>query len=271
MKAVRYIVAAVVAVCSVIGAAAADRDKVETPDSVSAAFATIWGGYLDKVAQEYGGDRAAVSLYADGIERALQLPADRMPLYRGILDGYMVGQRLRQMQQMGIPVDDKAFMATLRASLMGEPTGFTRESADEFLNSYVARQAAGDTVSVASQRDYLAAQAAREGVITTPSGLVFEVIKEGEGASPAKSDRVVVMYTGRLADGTVFDATEEPVTFNVDRLVPGFTEALMLMKPGGRYRAYIPASLGYGAKGIPGVIPGNSALDFDIELIEVLR
>lgn len=268
MNVLRHMAVMLTALITLTGASAADKPD-ENTDSVSAAFATVWGGYLEKMVREYGGDRQAVSLYVDGMERALSMPADDMPLYRGILDGYMVGQRIRQMQQMGMPVDDDLFMSALRKSLLGQPTGFTRESADEYLNSYISRHAPVDTVSVESQQRFLDAQSSRDGVVTTPSGLVFEVIKEGEGVSPATTDRVTLMYTGRLSDGTVFDKTDEPIALDVNRLVPGFTEALTMMKPGGRYRVFIPASLGYGSDGVPGAIPGNSALDFDIELIDV--
>ena len=112
-------------------------------------------------------------------------------------------------------------------------------------------------------------QASRKGVVTTPSGLLFEVVTEGEGNMPQSADKVTITYAGRLADGTMFDRSEQPVEFDVDRLVPGFTEGLKMMKPGGVYRIYIPASLGYGAEGIPGAIPGNAALVFDIKLLGV--
>ncbi|MDE6557251.1 MAG: FKBP-type peptidyl-prolyl cis-trans isomerase, partial [Duncaniella sp.] len=103
-----------------------------------------------------------------------------------------------------------------------------------------------------------------------PSGLVFQVITEGEGAMPQSGERVKVNYTGRLSDGTVFDQTDAPVTFDVDRLVPGFTEGLKMMRPGGTYRLVIPASLGYGDTGAAGVIPPGAALDFTVELVEVV-
>ncbi len=87
---------------------------------------------------------------------------------------------------------------------------------------------------------------------------------------PADTDRVQLMYTGRFYDGTVFDATGSPISFGVNEVTPGFSEGLKLMKPGGRYRIVMPASLGYGPDGIPGAIPGNAALDFTVELISIL-
>ena len=112
------------------------------------------------------------------------------------------------------------------------------------------------------------------GVQTTESGLRYKVVEPGQGASPSESDRVKVTYTGTLPDGTEFDAGEE-VEFNVSGVVPGFSEALKGMKPGERRTIYIPASLGYGMSGAPGPggqggIPPNTALTFDVTLVEVL-
>lgn len=245
--------------------------KAETEvDSVSTAFATVWGEYLaPQVQRAYNGDSLSVVRFMDGMKAAMTVaPADE-PYYRGVMEGIVVAQRIKQVQRMELPVDEDAFLAALGGILNGKSSGFTRESADEYLNSYVARHMEPDTVSVASQEAYLAQQRERQGVVVTPSGLHFEVLEEGEGASPELTDRVVVKYVGRLADGTVFDSTEEPVTFDVNRLVKGFTEGLTMMKPGGRYRMFIPASLGYGSRGVDGVIPGNAALDFEVELIGI--
>ena len=107
-------------------------------------------------------------------------------------------------------------------------------------------------------------------MVKTASGLVFETLVEGVGEHPVLNGKVKLLYTGRLSDGTVFDSTEEPVIFDVARLVKGFTEGLLLMRPGGIYRLFIPAELGYGARGIEGAIPGNAALDFEVKLLEVI-
>lgn len=103
-----------------------------------------------------------------------------------------------------------------------------------------------------------------------PSGLLFEIITEGEGPHPADTDIVKVTYTGRLSDGTVFDSSDRPVQFPVNRLVPGFTEGLKLMKPGGEYRIFIQPALGYGDKGASGIIPPGAVLDFTVKLLEIL-
>jgi FKBP-type peptidyl-prolyl cis-trans isomerase FkpA len=105
--------------------------------------------------------------------------------------------------------------------------------------------------------------------ITTASGLRFETLVPGTGRRPQPGDAVLVTYEGRLADGTVFDSTAQPVGLPVSNLVPGFTEALLLMNEGGRYRFWIPPARAYGAEGAPGVVPPNAELDFTVTLIRV--
>lgn len=106
----------------------------------------------------------------------------------------------------------------------------------------------------------------------TASGLKYMVIKEGTGKAPGAADEVTVHYTGQLTDGTVFDSSVtrgEPATFPLDRVIPGWTEGLQLMKEGGKAIFYIPSALGYGEAGAPPTIPGNADLVFTVELIKV--
>lgn len=119
---------------------------------------------------------------------------------------------------------------------------------------------------------YLEANKAKEGFETTESGLQYRVIEEGSGASPGPSDEVTVHYTGKLTDGTVFDSSVErgePATFGVGQVIPGWTEALQLMKVGSKYELVIPSELGYGPRGAGGAIPPNSVLVFEVELISI--
>lgn len=112
----------------------------------------------------------------------------------------------------------------------------------------------------------------KEGVITTESGLQYKVLKEGTGVKPAKDATVKVQYHGTLLDGTVFDSSKErndTVTFSVAHLIPGFTEALTLMPEGSSWEIYLPSNLAYGEQGAGSMIKPNSALIFQIDLIEV--
>lgn len=189
-----------------------------------------------------------------------------------ILGGALKGS-VDNIEHLGVNVDRNLLVDYLGKILNGGSTGFTDREADAYIESYISQQRENyynTTFSPAAQQAYCDSVAAIEGVITTPSGLVFQTIVEGEGVNPATNDRVSVSYTGSLSDGTVFDETDEPVIFDVNRLVPGFTEALGLMKPGGSYRFVIPAAIGYGAEGVPGAIPPNAALDFTLKLIEVI-
>lgn len=120
---------------------------------------------------------------------------------------------------------------------------------------------------------FLADNAAKPGVETTASGLQVEVLEPGEGQQPGPADRVVVQYEGSLPDGTVFDSSYvrgQPAMFTVGELIPGWQEGLQMMRPGGKARFVIPSDLAYGAEGAGGVIPPNSALVFQVELLGIL-
>jgi FKBP-type peptidyl-prolyl cis-trans isomerase len=120
---------------------------------------------------------------------------------------------------------------------------------------------------------FLADNRGRSAVTTTASGLQIETIKPGTGATPGPNDLVLVEYEGRLLDGTVFDASAKqggPAPLPVSGVIPGWTEALLMMKKGGSYRLWIPPELAYGPQGAGnGVIPPNAVLDFDVTLVDV--
>jgi FKBP-type peptidyl-prolyl cis-trans isomerase FklB len=119
---------------------------------------------------------------------------------------------------------------------------------------------------------FLAENSGKEGVTTLPSGLQYKVITAGEGKSPQKSDKVTVNYRGTLIDGTEFDSSysrNQPATFGVGQVIPGWTEALQLMKEGDKWEIVIPSKLAYGERGAGARIPPDSTLIFEVELISV--
>lgn len=120
---------------------------------------------------------------------------------------------------------------------------------------------------------FLSENGRRQDVKITASGLQYEVLRRGEGPRPDAKDRVVVHYTGKLIDGTVFDSSEErgePATFGVTQVIPGWVEALQMMNAGSRWRLFIPSDLAYGPNGAGGLIGPNQTLIFDVTLLEVV-
>ena len=132
--------------------------------------------------------------------------------------------------------------------------------------------AADSAVKATDGAAFLAANAKKDGVVTTASGLQYKVIKSGTGESPKASDKVKVHYHGTLIDGTVFDSSVqrgEPIVFPVGAVIPGWVEALQLMKVGDKWQLFIPAPLAYGESSPSPVIPANSVLIFEVELLGI--
>lgn len=132
---------------------------------------------------------------------------------------------------------------------------------------------AGDpSLSAAANANFLTANAKKPGVVTTASGLQYQIIHNGFGKRPGAFNKVQVYYKGELINGTVFDSTEPglPATFTVNQLIPGWAEALELMRQGDEWRLVIPANLAYGSRGAGSTIPPNQTLVFDLRLIKVL-
>jgi FKBP-type peptidyl-prolyl cis-trans isomerase FklB len=122
------------------------------------------------------------------------------------------------------------------------------------------------------QEKFLQDNAAKEGVVTLPSGLQYLVLNSGDGAKPGPTTMVTVHYEGSLVNGKVFDSSYKrgkPATFGVHQVIRGWTEALQLMPVGSKWRLFIPAELGYGARGAGGSIPPNATLVFDVELLSI--
>ncbi len=126
---------------------------------------------------------------------------------------------------------------------------------------------------MSAQQQFLQDNASKPGVVVTSSGLQYKIDRDAEGAKPTSSDaEVEVHYKGMLIDGTVFDSSYdrgEPLTFFLNQVIAGWSEGVQLMPEGSKFTFYIPSELGYGARGVPGVIPANATLVFEVELLKV--
>ena len=145
----------------------------------------------------------------------------------------------------------------------------------ELMAKKQAEMAVQGQKNVELEKTFLAENGKKPGVVTTASGLQYQVITQGTGPKPKATDRVSVNYAGTLLDGTEFDSSykrNEPAQFALNSVVPGWSEALQLMPAGSKYKLWIPAKLGYGETGTPGgPIPPNSTLVFDIELLQIAK
>ena len=129
--------------------------------------------------------------------------------------------------------------------------------------------AADDSLNLEANQKFLAANAKKPGVIVRPDGLQFKILQNGFGKRPYLTDSVTVYYTGAMINGTVFDGTSPglPATFKVNSVIPGWIEAMLLMREGDHWQLVIPPNLGYGARGAGGTIPPGQVLVFDIKLV----
>lgn len=202
----------------------------------------------------------APSLYASAPDR------DSVSVALATIFGDIVRRNLESLQSGGVEINDSLFAARFTLALQGKPTGMDINAANVLMQNVVSGSQSSDTADSEEQEALLRSARATEGAVVLPSGTVFIVLTEGEGKNPGPHDIATVTYAGRLADGTIFDATEAPLDLPVDNLVRGFTEALTEMLPGGTYRIVIPAEAAYGDRGVPGVIPAGSALDFTVTL-----
>ena len=151
----------------------------------------------------------------------------------------------------------------------------TPQEAQQYLQTYfVEAQAREAAKSKEEGEKFLAENKTKEGVITTESGLQYQVITEGTGVKPTAEDRVKVHYTGTLLDGTKFDSSVdrgEPAEFGVSQVIKGWTEGLQIMPAGSKYIFWIPSELAYGERGAGQDIKPNSVLKFEVELLEVIK
>ena len=193
--------------------------------------------------------------------------------------GLGIGRQLTDMGAKDLNIDD--FAQAIKDVLADGEVKLSDAEAQTIVRNFFDEQEKKQRAAAAERfkenktkgEDYLKANAAKEGVVTLPSGLQYQVLKEGNGRQPKDTDQVRCHYEGMLIDGTMFDSSVqrgEPAVFGLNQVIAGWTEGVQLMKEGAKYRFFIPYNLGYGERGAGQSIPPFSALVFDVELINVL-
>ena len=196
--------------------------------------------------------------------------------------GYAIGQNIgANLKQTGVAIDLEAFLRGMQDSLAGKKGLLSDEDIQKVLTEFdkqVQAKSAEQQKAMAANNlkagaAFLAANAKKEGVKITESGLQYKITKPGTGARPKATSKVRVHYEGKLINGKVFDSSlkrGEPAEFPVNMVIKGWTEALQLMKEGGERELYIPSTLGYGTRGAGADIGPNATLIFKVQLIKVL-
>lgn len=194
---------------------------------------------------------------------------------------YIIGRDMAaNFKKQGLEVDPEIFLQGFKEALSGKESQLKPEEVQAAMmalqQEMQVRQSANQGQAAEANKKegeaFLAQNKTKEGVVTLPSGLQYQVLQEGSGASPGPSDKVTTHYHGTLIDGTVFDSSYErgqPATFPVNGVISGWTEALQQMKEGAKWRLFLPSHLAYGAQGAGEDIGPHATLIFDVELISV--
>jgi FKBP-type peptidyl-prolyl cis-trans isomerase FklB len=201
-------------------------------------------------------DQKDKASYAIGLELGNSLKKGKMDvntntLVKGLNDGLSGAKPLLTEDQV------KETMTTLQKEMMEKQAAAAKEAGEK---------------NAEAGKKFLDENKKKDGVKTTASGLQYKVLTEGKGESPKETDMVITNYKGTLLDGTEFDSSykrNEPATFPVNRVIKGWTEALLLMKPGAKYQLFIPSSLAYGERAVGDKIGPNSTLIFEVELVAI--
>lgn len=230
--------------------------QTPAPGALPAARPAAGTSRLDTPAAELGyalGLRIGSRIAADF--KGQEPPVDTAALARGLADAILEARpQLADEQIRGI-------LAAFDAQMQKRQEAFGKRMAE------AARE------NLAQATEFARTNGGKKGVVALPSGLQYEVLREGAGASPTAGDTVAAHYRGTRLDGSEFDATDpqgDPAIFPLADVVAGWQEALVLMKPGAKWRVFVPPQLGYGAEGSPPVIEPNELLVFEIELVRVV-
>ena len=188
--------------------------------------------------------------------------------------GIGIGSQLAGMGAKELNIDD--FAQAIKDVISGSELKVDNAEAQTLVQNFFQEQEAKQQAAAAEAgkaakaagEAFLAENGKKDGVVTLPSGLQYQVLKEGDGKKPSATDQVVCHYEGTLIDGTVFDSSyqrNQPATFGLNQVIPGWTEGVQLMQEGAKYRFFIPYKLAYGERGAGAQIPPFAALVFDVE------
>ena len=255
---------------------------VLTTSSDSLSYASgiaVTNGLMAYVQKQLGVDTAYMADFIQGFNEAVAGMNDKRQKARiaGMeiaeqLNGRMLSGIKEELKDANDSIVDALFYRGFTDILTNDTTVMNMAKAEMLQQEKMnANRKAKTEKLIKMGRDFLAENGKKAGIITTPSGLQYEVLKKGEGEVPQKTDKVKCHYEGRLIDGTVFDSSikrGEPAVFGLNQVIKGWTEGLSLMPVGSKWRLYIPQELGYGDRQA-GQIPPYSALIFDVELLGI--
>ena len=185
--------------------------------------------------------------------------------------GIGIGRQLAQLNIPDFSIDD--FAQSVKDCISGNPLTMDETDAQKLINDFFEKKDKELTAKAKEEgENFLKENASKEGVVTLPSGLQYQILRKGDGRKPAASDEVECHYEGTLIDGTKFDSSSDrgqTATVGLNQVIAGWTEGLQLMQEGSKYRFFIPYNLGYGEQGAGKSIPPYATLIFDVELIAV--
>ena len=241
-------------------------------DSVNYAFGMLNGDQMRMYLLANDTDGTAQKEFIENINKAMKVRARNPQL---VMMGKQIGNAIREQEPTGllglegVPTNFELIKQGFINGMSNYNTQFDSRSAGEYIENTMLQIKYGE-IKAASEK-FLEENKLKEGVITTESGLQYEVLVMGKGKKPQVTDRVKVHYHGTLIDGTVFDSSVdrgEPASFGLNQVIPGWTEGLQLMPVGSKFRFYIPQQLGYGTRQT-GSIPPYSTLIFEVELLGI--
>ena len=187
--------------------------------------------------------------------------------------GLSIGNNFQNSGINDLQIED--FVKGLKDILGGQTPEISYDEAKQVINDYFMKlQKEKFEINKKAGEEFLNINKGKAGVVTLPSGLQYQVLQKGEGPKPTASDKVKCHYHGTLINGTVFDSSVqrgEPAVLGVSQVIPGWVEALQLMPVGSKWRLFIPSDLAYGEHGAGEAIEPNSALVFDVELLDIVK